>query len=528
MEQGKTDDFTLHLSRAIFRFRYRAGIFFLLSVSLAVLVTAFTPREYRSEAKLFVRLGRENVALDPTATLGEPIPIQVPSSREQEIKTVVELLNNRSLSEQVVRELTPAAVLNPSRGENPESDANWTAQFMTSVGSLRTVLSNWLVAVRLKTDMTERQLAVLTLESNLDIEAVRDTNVITVSYRSPNPEHSRAVVQAIVTASLERHTHINRTTGSHELLAERTEMARNNLTSMEEQIAELKASLNLSAPEDERRVTVEHIGHLESELATALGELSGERQKLLELTNSLETLPQTEVTSQVEGVGDSGTDGMRQQFYALQLREEEMASKYTDSHPALIEVRRQRAAAADILEKNDLTRGQIVRSVSPARQQVQLAILTEQPLLKGVEAKCEVLRQSLSDAKKRLEEIAEAEAKLARLERERELRDIEYRRCVANYEKSQLDEAIEREGISNVAIAQEPSLEARPVFPRPGINLILGLLIGLFGALGVAVVSERLSHSFCTPEEVEDNLQVPTLAVIPRLRPSQLELSKRN
>ncbi|MHB8899063.1 MAG: hypothetical protein ACYC6Y_09985, partial [Thermoguttaceae bacterium] len=64
--------------------------------------------------------------------------------------------------------------------------------------------------------------------------------------------------------------------------------------------------------------------------------------------------------------------------------------------------------------------------------------------------------------------------------------------------------------------------------PRPAVNLILGFLIGLFGAFGIAVVSERMDHSLVTPEQVEDNLQLPALAVISRMRPSQLEFPGRN
>ena len=50
-------------------------LFILISVGL---VTLFSPKFYTSQAKLFVRLGRENVGLDPTATLGEGAIITTP------------------------------------------------------------------------------------------------------------------------------------------------------------------------------------------------------------------------------------------------------------------------------------------------------------------------------------------------------------------------------------------------------------------------------------------------------------------
>jgi len=532
IDRNNSDNATLLFLRAVFRHRYRCGIFFAMSVVIAILVTALMPRTYRSEAKLFLRLGRENVALDPTATLGESSPIQVPGSREQEIKTVVELLGDRILSEQVVDQLTPAVILDPGRlgasGRDSAEKNDWLTAVGRSIDLIRSTLSDWSVRFRLKTQMPERQLAILAVEGNLNIEAVRDTNVIAVTYESPSAELSRCVVRTLLDAYLAHHAQINRTRGSHELLAERTQIAQDSLTAIEEQIAELKTKLNLASPEDERRALVQHIGLLEGQLAVADGEVSGARQKVLELTRLLDTLPETEVTSELEGVGDGGTDGMRQQYYALQLREAEMAAKFTDSHPLLIDVRRQRAEAAKILNEQSPTREQLVRAASPAKQQVRLAILAEQPSLKAAEARSDTLRQALTTARERLLQLGTGEAQLAKLERERDLRDIEYRQCVANYEKSQLDEAMEREGISNVAIAQEPTLEFRPVSPRAAVNLVLGVLVGFFGAIGLAVLSDRLDHSFRTPEDIEDQLQLPTLAVIPRLRSSQFKYVGRN
>src|SRR5262245_12410958 len=52
--------------------RHKWKVSFFVGVTLAVTVAAALnwPKTYRSEAKLYVRVGRESVGLDPTATLG--------------------------------------------------------------------------------------------------------------------------------------------------------------------------------------------------------------------------------------------------------------------------------------------------------------------------------------------------------------------------------------------------------------------------------------------------------------------------
>src|SRR5688500_14842407 len=57
--------------RTLFRFWRRGLACFVTIMTLAVIALYVCPREYISEAKVLVRLGRENVVLDPTATTGQ-------------------------------------------------------------------------------------------------------------------------------------------------------------------------------------------------------------------------------------------------------------------------------------------------------------------------------------------------------------------------------------------------------------------------------------------------------------------------
>ena len=85
-----------------------------MAVSVTALYVLFAPRQYRSEAKLFVRIGRENVGLDATTTLGQSSPVtSLPMSREEEINTVVAILESRGLLEKVVDSIGAETVLDP-------------------------------------------------------------------------------------------------------------------------------------------------------------------------------------------------------------------------------------------------------------------------------------------------------------------------------------------------------------------------------------------------------------------------------
>jgi hypothetical protein len=78
------------------------------------------------------------------------------------------------------------------------------------------------------------------------------------------------------------------------------------------------------------------------------------------------------------------------------------------------------------------------------------------------------------------------------------------------------------ERITNVNVAQPATFEAKPVSPRKQLNLALGLVIGLAGGVLLALVSDRLDESLHSPEDVEKNLDIPTLVAIPRLKSRDL------
>src|SRR5262245_4000337 len=97
----------------LFRFAWRHWGKMVLTFSAVIAATlayfSLAPREYRSDAKIFVRMGRESMSLDPTTTTGQYIAVA--DSRESEIHAVEELLLSRFAAENIVDQFGPAAIL---------------------------------------------------------------------------------------------------------------------------------------------------------------------------------------------------------------------------------------------------------------------------------------------------------------------------------------------------------------------------------------------------------------------------------
>jgi uncharacterized protein involved in exopolysaccharide biosynthesis len=100
--------------QALLRHRKKVLFTFLILVALTVLFVVSREREYASSAQLFVRIGRETVSVDPTAEAAGRL-ISVTDTQEREIRSIVSVLGNRDLLEQVVDDLGPTTILEESK-----------------------------------------------------------------------------------------------------------------------------------------------------------------------------------------------------------------------------------------------------------------------------------------------------------------------------------------------------------------------------------------------------------------------------
>ena len=129
----------------LFRHKKKAIGCCLLVVGSVVIVTALLQPRFRSEAMLFVRLGRENVALDPTASMGSGLVVAIPQAREEEINSVVEILKSQALVEKIVDQVGPGTILGDEQADattapvaqeatNSSSSPHWLQPYLQRLG----------------------------------------------------------------------------------------------------------------------------------------------------------------------------------------------------------------------------------------------------------------------------------------------------------------------------------------------------------------------------------------------------------
>jgi capsular exopolysaccharide synthesis family protein len=500
-----------------FRHKWKMILFFLAIVLCVAVLTFCCDEIYRSEAKLMVRLGRESVALDPTATTGQIIPIT--QSRENEVQAELEILKSREIAEQVVAAIGPEAFLKRAAKEPPAKEA--TGQRIQAVKQrigdtakkLRDRLEKWHV---LK-PVADRDKAVLIVMENVKIETQKGSSTISVSYEASNPQLAQQVLAKLTELYLERHIEVHTTPGSYQFFTKQSEQLRAKLVESENQLRDLRNRTGISSLEDQQRVLLDRIGTLETDIDRAEAAAASSQAKVRSLQATLATMPETVVTASTSGIGNYGVDLMRDRLYQLQLREQDLASKYTDESRQLQEVRRQIAEAQAMLSKEEPSRTQVTQGLNVAHQQVKLALLTEEATLAFHQAEVEAIRRRLGSTQAELTTLNDNATKVKALMREIDIEETNYRKYSSSLEQARIDQALQTGRISNISVVQPATLPIKPVRPRTLLQLLLGILLGTFGGIGLAFLAAYLDHSIKTPEEAEQRLQLPALASIPRV-----------
>jgi len=472
----------------------------------------FSSKTYQSEGKLLLRLGRENAGLDPTVTLGSEAIVSVPYMRENEINSLVEILQGRALIEQLVDEVGAARIL----GRDSEQVAGW------GLSGAKQVCKDWLHAAGLYTPASDLEKAISTVSQRLDVEPVKRSNVVRICYRGKSPQLCQEVVAQLIDSYLEQHLVLSRPEGAHEFLDEQALQLRTELKRKEDELRKLKDETGIASRETQRTILVSRIGRLEDELLGANKRLASTRAQVQAVQKAMSETAKNQVTSLTEGYGDEGTDGMRQQLYALRVAEDRMEARYEDAHPKLNEIRRQVAEAEALVKKEQPLRTRTTTGLNPVYQQGEMTLLNKAPELSALQAEAESLNTQLARLRVDLRVLNEAETRVTRLQREVELHDARYRNCVLSLEKTRIDEALAAASLTNVKVAQPATLELRPIGPRVLLNLALGLIAATFGTLGLVLFVESRDDSLRTPEDIQRQLRLPFLVSIPRFKGDQL------
>jgi uncharacterized protein involved in exopolysaccharide biosynthesis len=459
------DHFLWRTAAVLRRHAKRSAVFFAVTTALIIAGVFVAPKTYQSRAKLFVRMGRESVTLDPTATTGKVMSVY--ESRENEINSIMEVIQSRVLLERAVDRLGPKAILSGKLSDG----------FVADAASIRHA-------------PPARERAVQRLERAVRISHAKKSAVISVECKAGSPELAQRIVQEILDGFGELHVNANRTAGSREFFAKQKELVSKQLASTTREYREAKNRLGMANMDDQRKTLQELIRNNRTAAQANDAELAGIAATIASLKQTLAELPKTLVSARVVGSPNSAADRARQQLNELLVRRRQLLTTFTEHHPDVITVDEQIAAAKKIVEQNGRGDEQATTAANPTTQALQVRLLTEQARAKSLKSKSDELSAQYAALLTQLRTLNDHEGRITQVRQEVDRLQAAHRAYSEKFEQARIDWALGEQHISNVNVVQPPTFVAKPVSPKKRIVVFLGLIVAALGSVGFAWLTE--------------------------------------
>jgi uncharacterized protein involved in exopolysaccharide biosynthesis len=465
-------------------FRHR-GKFLAAVVTCLFLAAAYcliaTPK-YKSTAELLVRFGSGQQG----RTAGTAVTPEI-SAQQQERKEIVNsqisLLHSHDLLAEVLR----------------------------TVGVAR-------IYPQLSEGRTPREIedkAVEQLDRDLVTESGTNSDVIELSLLNPNPNIAAETLRTVIDKFQKREASVYQ---SQQLgfLQQQLQQARQELTSSRNAVEGFKTSSGISSLDEERSLVLHERADTRQKLVQEISAEQEAEQRYLRIEQTLKKLPY-QIALGNEADRFKPVDDARERLSELRQRAYEMSLNYRDNSVPIINLDKQIGYAED--ELGHLAKQGVARirtGPNPVYQGMQTDALKAAGDQAAAAGARKPLEAELERLDARLDELGQKTGKLNELELQQQVDEENFRNYLQGVESARLANDLNREGITSVAIVQEPTIPVNVAQPRIAMIMLVALVLGLAIGLAVTFFAELTDEAFSLPNQIEAVLGVPVLATFPQ------------
>ena len=311
---------------AVFKSPIKFIFWFLVFFSLVVLAYLVVPREYGSDGKLFVQVGRSSLGAGPTTSAGT---ISLQDSRETEVKSVVDLLGSRELASKVVD------IVGAERILKPNSEIGRFIDDLPSIELAGTVSEEG------ETEMTDEEIeelnrhnkAVKTLMEAIDLEHEKNTTVVSVGITAQTPFLAQEIVRSYLDEYQKTHVEVN-TPQSGRFFVKQLKSYKSELLAAEKKVQEFRSRLNVLDVNSARLLLQKEIDQLKLDALETAVKLSEAQEKSFKIKNTYAQVPEFVIGVDTR-TSSLARDKSREALYGLEIQESDLASKYNSNNPKL-------------------------------------------------------------------------------------------------------------------------------------------------------------------------------------------------
>ena len=483
------------IATPLFRHRKLILFTFLGLVLCTALGIILIPKDYEAEMKILVKRERVDAAVSPGR---DTVMSNRGDVTEEELNSEVELLKSRDLLEKVVVSCNL---------QNLPSDHFWRRLFPTAAAS---------EAIDTP-DEKKLSRAVLALEHKLNVEPLKKTNLIQVTYDSPDPRLAARVLRTLGNLYLEKTVEVHRPPGAFEFFQAQSRRFDQELGSAETQLTRFDHDKGVTDPQLEKQIALQKLSEFQATFNETQVTIHETEKRMRVVEAQLASTPQQTIST----VRSSDNPYLMQQLKTtlldLELKRTGMLEKFEPDYRPVQEVQRQIDQTIDAINKAEKSPDrEETTDRNPSYEWLRSELVKSNAQLAGLHARAAETQSVIQKYRDQLGVIdvnGEAQENLLRAVKEAEGNDLLYKQ---KREEARIGDALDQQRIVNVAIAEAATVPALPAHPHWALTLLLGVLLACLVSPGAAFAVDYLDPSVRTPDELRDVLQIPVLATLPK------------
>ncbi len=323
--------------------------------------------------------------------------------------------------------------------------------------------------------MTDADIIAGMIQANLTITPVTDTKTVNIVYSDKNPAMAKIVTDAVVQAYIDEILEIKLATSTYSLkwMTSKASEERKKLETSELALQKYMRENDLVTTNDKLAVYPEKLAEFSSQLSKAQAELK-DFESLYEQIKNAKKNSQNIESIQIFAE-NKVLQGLREKIFTAEQNIKDLSKKFGPKHPSMINANSELAL---LLKEKQF---EINRIMEATRNSYELA-----------KSKEENLKQLLADTKKTMLDFNERFTQYSIMKREVDMNRALYDALTTNIKQANVTAQVQD---IKIWVIENAELPMHPGKPRKSRNLALGLILGLFGGIGLAFFIEYLDNT---------------------------------
>jgi succinoglycan biosynthesis transport protein ExoP len=348
-------------------------------------------------------------------------------------------------------------------------------------------------------ESAEQSRVIDTFLQNVTVSPVRNSRLVDVSFRSPDPGLATRVANAIAVQYIEQNLEFkfNATQEANEFLSARMAEQRKSLEASEQALQKYREKTGAVALEDRQNIVVQRL----SDLSQAVTRARTERIEKEAIYNqiraiqgdraALDTFPAILNNSFVQQLKVELNQAMRQRA--------QLSEKLGARHPEMVKIQ------SAIEQTESRIQSEVQKVVQALRNDYQAALANEG-----------ALQVSLDHQRSEAQDLNRAAIQYGALQRDATSNQSMFEGLLQRTRETDIAGELKN---SNIRVVDRAEVPRRPVTPNKMGNMLIGIFGGVLLGIGLAFFFEYLDSRIKQPDEIRTHLGLPFLGMVPAFDP---------